>query len=377
MKSESSKEEIFLKMIKSKNPKLQDIINLVKNSVMDYDKIDNSGYNLLHYAIKSENPEIVQLLLNTNGEYSANPANPNIQTSDLHNGITLTPMLLALNTCNDGSTAYKIFKALAKADADISVKDDDDCTIYHRACEKGRSDMLNYLFGLTNPPDVNQMCKHGSGLHMALLGDQDDVVSFLLDRKIDLGLKDSSGNTAMHLAIQLKQFNSFKLISDYILNNRDMDDTTKKALFNATNEEGNTILHELAFAKSSVLMDYLKKMDPDIKVDEEAMNKQGCTYKGVQENLVKYQKEREAAEKQKRELIRKEKERIIEEQRKAQEAALRREEEELEAEEKRKQLGLTLLKYRGVIFAVILCLGMGLLYYFIHNRVYRKKEIII
>jgi ankyrin repeat protein len=374
MKNEN-KEDLFLKLIKAKTIKLNDIINLVRTSIMDYDKLDTSGYNLLHYTIKSENPEIVNLLLSS--DYSANPANPNIPTQDNHNGISLSPMHLALLTCNDGSNAYKILKALHKAGGDISAKDEDDCTIYHRSCEKGRTDILNYIFSLDTPQDVNETCKFGSAMHMALLGDQDDVISYLLEKKIDLCIKDPSGNTAMHLAIQLKQFNSFKLISDYIVLNRDIEDSTKKELYNAINEDGNTVLHELAFAKSSVLMDYLKKMDSTFKVDEELKNKQGYTYKGVQENLVKIAKEREEAERQKRELIRKEKEKILEERRKEEEAIRLEHIREIESEEKRKQIGLTVMKYRWTLLAIGFTLFMIMLYYFINSKAHRKREIII
>jgi ankyrin repeat protein len=376
MKNEN-KVEVFLKLIKAKNIKINDITNLVKNSILDYDKLDSNGYNLLHYAIKRESPEVVYLLLNSNGEFSTNPANPNIATADHHNAVFLTPMHLALNTCNDGSNAYKIFKALHKAGGDIKIKDEDDCSIFHLACEKGRSDVLNYLFTIDGTQNINELCKYGSGLHMALLGDQDDVIPFLLDMKIDISIKDSSGNTTLHLAIQLKQFNNFKTISDYIVNNMDMANDTKKAIYNAINDEGNTILHELAFAKSSVLIDYLKKMDSAFKVDEDITNKQGYTYKGVQENVVRIQKEREQAEKIKRELIKLEKEKIIEERRKADEALLLEQEKENQQEERRKQIGNTLLKYRSIIFAAVFCLFMCMLYYFIYNRVHRKKEIII
>jgi ankyrin repeat protein len=370
-----SKEEVFLKLIKAKNIKINDVTSLVKSSILDYGKLDSSGYNLLHYAIKSENPEVVNLILAP--EYSGNPASPNILTADYHNGVLLTPMHLALNICNDGSTAYKIFKSLHKAGGDISVKDEDDCTIFHRACEKGRLDVLNYIFSLDGPQNINELCKHGSGLHMALLGDQDDVIPFLLERKIDVGIKDNNGNTALHLAIQLKQFNNFKTISDKILNDRDMSTEVKYQIYNATNEEGNTVLHELAYAKSSVLIDYLKKMDKEFKVDENAKNKQGYDYKDVQENLIKLQKERVEAEKMKKELIRKEKETIIEERRKEDEAMKLEMEKEIEKEERRKQIGMTLLKYRSIIFVIIFVLFMFMLYYFINNKVHRKKEIII
>jgi ankyrin repeat protein len=375
MKNES-KEEMLLKLIKSRKVNINDIINYVKTNIIDYDKLDSNGYNLLHYAIKSEHPEIVGVLLNPSYSPESFIANPNTITSDLKDNIFLPPMLLALNTNNDSSSAYKIFKHLYKAGGDYSLKDEEDCNIFHRACEKGRLDILDYLFSQDCVPNINLLSKHGSGLHLAVIGDQEDTVNFLLERGIDIELKDNNGNTSLHLAIQLKMFNAFKMISDHLVKIPDVTVEKKKIIYNAINEEGNTILHELAYAKSSVLIGYLTKMSPEYKVDENAKNKQGYDYKGVQENIIKLEKEREEMDKQRKELIRKEKERLIEEQKKEIESMKEEMMREALAEQRRKEMGEKMLKYRTHIFLSVFGILMVILYFALSSATKKKERII-
>jgi ankyrin repeat protein len=376
MKNES-KDEIFLKLIKSRKFNIEDIISFVKANILNFDKLDNTGYNLLHHSIKAEKPEVVSVLLKPDYHPEGHTANPNLLTSDIKDNVFLPPMLLALNTNNDSSSAYRIIKLLHKAGGDYSIKDEEDCNIYHRACEKGRIDILEYLISLDNSLNINDLCKHGSGLHLALIGEQEEVISFLLDKDIDIMLRDNNKNTSLHLAIQLKMFNPFKYICDFILKNSNISNEVKKNIFNSVNQEGNSILHELAYAKSSVLIDFLLKMNEEYRVDDQIKNSQGYTYKGVQDNIIKLQKERIELEKLKKEQIRKEKERLIEEQRKELETEMEYKRLEAIKEEKRRKIGMMLLKYKGYIFLLIFFIFMFILFFALSAAAKKKKEIII
>jgi len=381
-KSES-KEEILIKSLKGgkgvKKMNKDEISNFLKNNIIDLNKLDNHGYNILHYSIKSENPDIVYLLLHLDPEhFMSEKANPNSSTSDDNKQIYLSPIHYALQACDDSTISARIIKILISAGAEINTKDEDGCSIYLKACEKGRLDILDYLFNNEAIKfDINESSQSGSGLHMAIIGDKEDVVSYLLDRKIDVSLKDSNGNTAIHLALQLKMNNSYKLIIDYITNNKEFSNELKKTLLNSQNDEGNTILHELAYARCGFLLDVIKKLPEEISIDQEKQNKDGYTYKGVQENIVKLQKDKEAKEKALREEIRKEKERIA--QKKTEEIErLKEEQQRYEDEEERKrQLGMQLIKYRGYIFACVFFFLMIILYIVVNNAVHRKKEKII
>jgi len=152
---------------------------------------------------------------------------------------------------------------------------------------------------------------------------------------------------------------------------------SKKKIFNATNEDQNNILHELAFSKSSVLIEYIKKLDKEIEVDLAAKNKGGYTYTGIQDNIVRLAKEKEDNEKMKREIIRQEKKRRAEERRKEEEEEMIQKEKEEESEEKKREFGLTLLKYRGWIFLGIFSVFMIMLFIFVNNAANKKKEFII
>ena len=381
-KSES-KEEILLKSIRggkgTKKMTKDEVSNFLKNNIIDLNKIDSHGYNILHYSIKSQNPDLVHLLLNLDQEhFSTERANPSMLTGDDSKQIYLPPLHLALQACDDSTISSKIIKILIGAGAEINAKDEEGCTVYLRACEKGKMDLLDYFFNNDSLNfNISELCPSGSGLHMAIIGDKEDVVSYLLDRKIDVSLKDSNGNTPIHLALQLKMNNSFKMIVDYTTNNKEFSDEYKKNLLNIQNDDGNSILHELAYARCGFLIEMIKKLPLEISVDQEALNKDGYTYKGVQENIVKLQKQKEAKEKALREEYRKEKERIAQQKKDEVERLKQEQIKYLEEEEKRRQLGLSLIKYRGYIFFSVFCLFLIILYVVVNNAVHKKKEKII
>jgi ankyrin repeat protein len=114
MKNDNSKETEIIKRIK--NPKVQvaDIVSYIKVNEVDVNKLDKSGYNILHYAIKADKPDIVSLFLNPSDEHKLKAADPNIPTEDEAKNIFLPPMLFALLHTNDDTTSHKIIKLLLK-----------------------------------------------------------------------------------------------------------------------------------------------------------------------------------------------------------------------------------------------------------------------
>lgn len=376
----TNKEEIFLKMLKAKKINQGDIINLLRTSNLDLNKLDSHGYNLLHYSIKQEQCDIVNSLLNLDDNFQTIKADPNIACCDSNNSIFLSPSLLALIYCNDTQNSSKIIKYLIRAGGDLSAKDEDGSTILLKSCEKGRIDILEYLENKSseeNPIDWNETCKSGGPLHMAIIGDQEDVVNYLLDKKIDFSIRDHNQNTALHLALQMKNFNVFKLILDFIKNADYLTIEEKKKIISSTNDEENTILHELAYAQSSHLTDYIVKNNEAFGVDLQKKNKQNYTYTEVQKNIVQIKKDKEEMEKKKREMIRQEKERIAEEIRKEIEMRKKMEEQMLLEEEKQQEFRLKLLGYRNYIFLSAFVLFMVVLYFLLDTKVKNKKSAII
>ncbi len=371
------KEETFLKMLKLKKLNINDIINLLKTSNLDLNKLDNHGYNILHYTIKQEQPEIINLILNLDDNYQTLKADPNILCNDSINGIFLSPLLLSLVHCNDSSNSSKIIKSLIRSGADITTKDDEGSTLLLKSCEKGRIDILEYLENKSSEENAinwNETSKYGGAIHMAIIGDQEDVVNYLLEKKIDINIKDENKNSILHLSLQFKNFNVFKLIIDYVKSNVNMIGDDKKEFFASVNDEENTILHELAYAQSSHLTDYIIKNNDTFGVDMERKNKQNYTYVDVQKNIIRIKKEREEMEKKKREFIRQEKERIAEELRKENENRRKMEDEEIMEKEKIQEFRLKLLSYRNYIFLVAFILFTVILYFLIDSKIKTKKS---
>ena len=88
--------------------------------------------------------------------------------------------------------------------------------------------------------DLNSVSKFGPPIHLAVTSEQDEIVQYLLDKKVDLKLRDKAKNTVLHHTIKLNLFNSFKMIYDYIVNSTEIPDQDKKEIINAVNEDGNT-----------------------------------------------------------------------------------------------------------------------------------------
>ena len=59
--SEKKSLDILLKLLKKRNLKSSEVKNFLRNNTLDLNALDKNGYNALHYAIKSELPEIVKI----------------------------------------------------------------------------------------------------------------------------------------------------------------------------------------------------------------------------------------------------------------------------------------------------------------------------
>jgi len=387
MSSSSSTQEILIKSIKGakgvKKLSLSEMTNFFKSNRIDLNTPEAHGYNLLHYAIKSENSDVVNLLLSLDNEnFLTEKADPNNCTNDIQKKIYLNPILFTLQNVNDFAISTKIIKSLIKHGGDINYKDEEGCSLYLRAAEKGRIELIEFILNFSLEKgnsinfNLNEVNNHGSALHMAIIGDQEDTVSYLLEKNIDLTLTDSKKNTVLHLALSLNMNNVFKLIQDFIIKSLDFSNENKKKLFNAQNSEGNSVLHELAYAKCHFMIQMILKFPAEYSVDPEIKNNDGYTYKGVQENIVTLEKEKQEKEKLMKEQIRKEKERLAEEKKQE----ILREKQEMEkyrlAEEKREKLGLTLIKYRSLIFFLIFAIFLVILFFVIQRATTKRKHVI-
>ena len=384
--------ELFIKQLKKKNFKISEVKSFLKNHVLDLNEYDKNGYNALHYAIKAERADIVKIMLSigTDEETISIKADPNKETKDKNNNIFTSPLLLSLLYTNEENNSMQIIRHLINAGANINYKDENGATLFLHSCEKGRTDVINCLInkiikdkeeGNENEIKdvktlINSYSKDGGGLHFAIIGQQDEVIELLLENDIDLNINNSQGDNALIFAIKEKQMNFFKRIYDYLLKNAEINDEEKKKILNHQNKEGNTILHELAYCKSSILTNMVLKLPKEISIEPELKNKEGLNYEQVAKNVIESENNIKKQEQQLKEERRKLKEeirqkkydeekRIMDEKRKYEEAMKRQEE-----------FGEKLIENRGKIFCIILVIFLGLMYLLIKYASVKREKII-
>jgi ankyrin repeat protein len=371
----------------------------LKNHTLDLNQCDKSGYNALHYAIKSEKPELVKIMLPSENEEEnslSTLADPNKETNDKVNHIYTSPLLLSLLYTNDESTSNQMIRYLCNAGAKINYRDEEGTTLFLHSCEKGRTDIINFLIKKITKDDneisqndeekdkkkmtvkdlINESSKNGGGLHFAIIGQQDDIIELLLENNIDLNICNSQGDNALEYALKEKQMNSFKVILDYIVDNKEMTNEEKKKILNHQNNDGNTILHELAFCKSSIVTNMILKLPKEFGVDPDIKNKEGYDYKQVSENVIELEKRKieqenllkEERRKLKEELRQKkyeEEKKVIDEQKRYEEQIRRQEE-----------FGQKLIQNRGKIFTGVLIIFLGLMFLIIKYASVKRERVI-
>jgi ankyrin repeat protein len=391
--------ENFLRLLKKKSLKLNEVKQFLKNHTLDLNQCDKSGYNALHYAIKSEKPELVKIMLPSENEEEnslSTLADPNKETNDKVNHIYTSPLLLSLLYTNDESTSNQMIRYLCNAGAKINYRDEEGTTLFLHSCEKGRTDIINFLIKKITKDDneisqndeekdkkkmtvkdlINESSKNGGGLHFAIIGQQDDIIELLLENNIDLNICNSQGDNALEYALKEKQMNSFKVILDYIVDNKEMTNEEKKKILNHQNNDGNTILHELAFCKSSIVTNMILKLPKEFGVDPDIKNKEGYDYKQVSENVIELEKRKieqenllkEERRKLKEELRQKkyeEEKKVIDEQKRYEEQIRRQEE-----------FGQKLIQNRGKIFTGVLIIFLGLMFLIIKYASVKRERVI-
>ena len=385
--------ELFIKHLKKKNIKLSEVKSFLHNHVLDLNECDKSGYNALHYAIKSERPEIVKLMLSigTDEETLSIRADPNKETKDKNSNIYTSPLLLSLLYTNEENESMQIIRHLCNAGANINYKDENGSTLFLHSCEKGRTDVIKFLInkiikdkeeGNDNNEIkdmkmlINSFSKDGGGLHFAIIGQQDEVIELLLENNIDLNIQNSYGDTALLYALKEKQMNIFKRIYDYLIDNKEITNEEKKNILNHQNNEGNTILHELSYCKSSILTNMVLKLPQEICINKDLKNKEGFDYNEVAKNVIELENNRKKQEERLKEERRKLKEELRQKKYDEEKKIMEEKRKYEEAMAKQAEFGEKLIEHRGIIFMMILLIFMGLMYLLIKYASVKREKII-
>ena len=280
-----------------------------------------------------------------------------------------------------------MIRYLFNAGGKINYRDEEGTTLFLHSCEKGRADIITFLFNKIQKEDnennkislkelVNERSKNGGGLHFAIIGQQDDVIELLLENNIDLNITNSQGDNALEYALKEKQMNIFKTILDYVINNTVMSNEEKKKILNHQNNDGNTILHELAFCKSSIITNMVLKLPNEFGVDPFLKNKEGYDYKKVAENIIELEKQKIEQEKRLKEERRKLKEELRQKKYEEEKKIYDEKKKYEESLRKQEEFGEKLIQNRGKIFVGILIIFLVLMYLLIKNASVKKDRII-
>lgn len=174
-----------MKIIHALLDKVQDIAN--------YGSTEN--VTPLHVASGQGRVELIQLLI----DYGAIINVPDFDgDTPLHDAALLTQPEAA--------------NVLLHAGADPNIKNDaNNLTPFHVACSKGCYHTVKNIFPFIS--DINELSSSDeSALMMAILGDSEDIVNFLLKNGADPSIKNEHAQTALDIALDLGYSNLFKIL---------------------------------------------------------------------------------------------------------------------------------------------------------------------
>lgn len=256
------------------------------------------------------------------------------------------------------------------------AKDEEDANLIHRASEKGFVQVLEIIKSLNPNADFNCLSKFGSPICFAISADKDESFEYLLENNVDLSISDRNEDNALLLCIKSKQHNMFASLVKYVALSTSIDINAKKNLFNKINNDGNTLLHEIAFSSSLQMLNYIMDLPIEYTTDQSILNKNEQTYKDIIESLESNRRDMEKLEKEKKAIIKKEKEQMeMDRKRQIEEEREERRREE-ERDQKNEEIGLTMLRYRTHIFVAVFVIVFGFIFLWIKNASVKKEKII-
>ena len=199
----------------------------------DVNEKDKNGYQILHYAVLSDNPKMIKLLVDHGADVNAKANNGwTVLHSAVLNGnveaihaktrviFTTTPVIKGEGIYLKGN--LEVVQWLVEYGADVNAKDNDGCTVLHSAVENGNLDVINYL--VKHGADINAKDYYGrSILHYTAsrvkmnnlllytslgfglakpLKQHEELIQWLVDRGQDINAKDNYGMTILHYACE-------------------------------------------------------------------------------------------------------------------------------------------------------------------------------
>ena len=183
-------------MIAADNDKLQAVKCLLGKGASPSLE-NNNGCNSLHFASKSGNPDIIELLLLAHGH-----------DIDSTTGQGVTPLMIGA-----GKGKLQAVTLLIGKGASPSLEDNNGWNSLHYASRSDNTDIIELLL-LTHGPDIDSTTAKGSTpLMIASLYCKLQAVTFLIGKGASSSLEDNKGRNSLHWA----SFNGNTVIIDTLL----------------------------------------------------------------------------------------------------------------------------------------------------------------
>ena len=153
---------------------------------VDVNHRDGNNYTALHYASAEGDADVVQLLIDAGADIEIKNCNGHCP---LH------------NACSSG--ALDNVKMLVRAGAGVNVTENKTATCLTLAAIFGHTETVRYLVGLPHVHMNHRDSGNDTALHRAGHKACTDVVRVLIDAGADIEIKNDSGRTPLHCAVEV------------------------------------------------------------------------------------------------------------------------------------------------------------------------------
>ena len=128
-------------------------------------------------------------------------------------------------------------------DTIINQKNKEGFTLLILASYKGKNEIVDFL--LKNGAEVNAISEMGTALMAAVVVNNTEIITRLIDAGADVNLNDNAQRTALHLAVQFRNKSSVELLLFYNADKTKIDSKGKTAFEYAVFSGNNEIINLL------------------------------------------------------------------------------------------------------------------------------------
>ena len=194
---------------------LENNILVIKENLDKVGTLDERGKSLLHYAVLGSAADVVELLLSRG-------MSPNIKDTTGE-----TPIFDCARKAK-----LKIAKILLNNKANVNIENSRKETPLHLACAKGDIDFIKLL--VENGAITSKTSDGKLPIHYAILGGNSNCLNYLIDvNKDSWQQRDFQGNTLLHYATRTTNSILVSFLIDRKLNVNALNDQFETPLFNA------------------------------------------------------------------------------------------------------------------------------------------------